>query len=321
MADTAQPPPGRPAYTRESTVLRLPGAPSLDDLSPEWAWGGATGRGVRVAVIDSGVQADHPALEGCVDVPGGMAVSTDDAGQTRDQPGPHGDSFGHGTACAGIIHSLAPDARLTSVKVLGMGASGKAAAFLRGLGWAIEQGFDVINLSLGTTRREWALPFYELCDEAYFRGSLVVTAANNVAAPSFPSMYATVISVACNLAQDPFRFHYNPYPPTEFLARGIEVDVAWAGNTRVTGTGNSYAAPHISGIAALIRSKHPELRPFQVKTVLWATAANVRQAGAGGGAGREIPVPGRLSRVMRRPTTTARATAALRWPDGGPKTG
>ena len=286
-------------------MLRLPGAPALNDLSADWAWGGSTGKGMRVAVIDSGIDAGHAALEGCVDAAGGMAVTTDAAGATVDLPGGHRDSFGHGTACAGIIHSLAPEARITSVKVLGGGLSGKAAAFLRGLGWAIEQGFDVINLSLGTTRREWALPFYELCDQAYFRGSLIVTAANNVAAPSYPSMYGTVISVACNLSADPFRFHFNPDPPTEFLARGINVDVAWLRNSRATSTGNSYAAPHISGIAALIRAKHPELRPFQVKTVLWATAANVVQA-------REMP--GRLSRVMRTTTTSPRATMALRLP-------
>jgi subtilisin len=309
-----RPVPPRPAYSRDSTVLRLPGVATLADLSPEWAWGGATGNGVRVAVIDSGIEADHEALDGCVEVDRGLSIRMDEGGNTIDDPGPHPDLYGHGTACAGIIHSLAPEARITSVRVLGPGLSGKAAAFLRGLGWAIEEGFDVINLSLGTTKRDWALPFYELCDQAYFRGCLVVTAANNVAAPSFPSMFGTVISVACNMSDDPFRFHYNPDPPTEFLARGIDVDVAWLGNTRITGTGNSYAAPHISGMAALIRSKHPELRPFQVKTVLWATAANVLQA-----RGAE-DVPGRLSRVMRRGATSVRATAALRLPDGTPPT-
>jgi subtilisin len=293
----------RPAYTRESTVLRLPGVVSLDDLSPAWAWGGATGRGVRVAVVDSGVEADHPALEGCVEVDAGVAVSVDTDGNAVDHPGPHDDSFGHATAVAGIIHSLAPEARITSVKVLGPGLGGKAAGFLRGLGWAVEQGFDVINLSLGTTRKDWALPFYEVCDRAYFRGCLVVTAANNVARASFPSLYGSVTSVACNLATDPFRFHYNPDPPTEFLARGIDVDVAWRGGTYLKGTGNSYAAPHIAGIAALIRSKHPELRPFQVKTVLWATAANVREAPR---------AAGRLSQVLRPVSASVRATSALR---------
>jgi subtilisin len=298
--------PLRPAYARESRVLRLPGAMALDDLSPEWAWGGATGRGVRVAIVDSGIQADHPVLEGCVDVDDGVLIEVGPDGEPRERTGPHEDAYGHGTACAGIIHSLAPEARITSVRVLGRNLSGRAAAFLRGLGWAIEQGYDVVNLSLGTTKRDWALAFYELCDEAYFRGTFVVTAANNMQRASYPSLYGSVTSVACNLAADPLRFHWNPEPPTEFLARGIDVDVAWVGGGRMTTTGNSYAAPHISGIAALIRSKHPQLRPFQVKTVLWSTAANVREA-------RDRPVAaGRLSQVLRPMTSSVRATSALR---------
>lgn len=300
MADDVEP---RPAWSRDSLVLRLPRVDTLDDLSPDWAWGGATGAGVRVAVVDSGVDATHPDLEGSVDVDAGIAIRLDREGNLVEELGPHRDDFGHGTAVAGIIHSLAPEARITSVKVLGAGLGGKAAAFLRGLGWAVEQNFDVINLSLGTTKRDWALAFHEVCDQAYFRGSFLVTAANNVARQSFPSLYGSVTSVASNLATDPFRFHYNPDPPTEFLARGINVDVAWLDGTRVEGTGNSYAAPHISGIAALVRSKHPGLRPFQVKTVLWATAANVREA----------PRPaGRLSQVVRPVTMSARATSALR---------
>lgn len=294
----------RPAFSRDSRVLRLPGAVSLEDLSPEWAWGGATGRGVRVAVVDSGIEASHPALEGCVDVDAGLSVSVEPDGTTVDHPGPHGDDFGHGTAVAGIIHALAPEASITSVKVLGAGL-GKTAGFLRGLGWAVAEGFDVINLSLGTNRRDWALPFYEVCDQAYFRSCVLVTAANNAPVPSFPSMFGSVTSVACNLSTDPFRFHWNPEPPTEFLARGIDVDVPWLGGGRLRTTGNSFAAPHIAGIAALIRSKHPDLRPFQVKTALWATAANVREAR------QPVQMAGRLSRAVRA-TTSPRATAALR---------
>jgi subtilisin len=296
----------RPAWARDSFAVRLPGAISLDDLSADWAWGGSRGAGARVAVIDSGIDARHPALEGCVDVDGGIAISIVD-GQIVEVSGPHDDSFGHGTACAGIIHTLAPEARITSVKVLGAGLAGRAAAFLRGLGWAIEQRFDVVNLSLGTTRRDWALPFYELCDEAYFANVFVVTAANNMPRSSFPSLFGSVTSVACNMTDDPWRFHYNPEPPTEFLARGIDVDVAWRGGGRVTATGNSYAAPHISGVAALIRAKHPELRPFQLKTVLWATAANVRDV---------FEPAGRLSRTMRRPTAALATGVALAPPPG-----
>ncbi len=286
-------------------MLRLPGSISLDDLSPEWAWGGSRGKGVRVAVVDSGIDAGHPDLEGTVDDQGGIVVTVDEGGEVVVTPGPHDDAFGHGTACASIIHGLAPEASIASVRVLGEGLGGKANAFLAGLGWAVEQGFDIINLSLGTSRRDWALAFYEVCDRAYFQGSFVVTAANNVARPSFPSLYASVASVACNLSKDPFRFHYNPDPPTEFLAPGIDIEVSWRGGGRIVATGNSYAAPHIAGLATLVKAKHPELRPFQLKTVLWATAANVREA----------PRPaGRLSRVMTARSTAVgpRATSALR---------
>jgi subtilisin len=292
--------PSRPAYSRDSMALRLGGVESLDDLSPGWAWGGATGKGVRVAVIDSGIEAGHPALEGCVDVDDGIAIGLTETGDIGEQLGPHDDLFGHGTACAGIIHQIAPEARVISVRVLSGPWGGKSAVFLRGLAWAVDQGFEVINLSLGTSKRDWALPFYEVCDEAYFRGSLVVTAANNVIRPSFPSLYSSVTSVACNLSNDRMRFHFNPEPPTEFLARGIDVDVPWLNGSSMTATGNSYAAPHLAGIAALIRSKHPELRPFQVKTVLWATASNVREAGTG-----VSPAAGRL-------TVSARMTAMTR---------
>jgi subtilisin len=272
---------------------------SLGDLSHAWVFGGSTGAGVRVAVIDSGVDADHPDLDSCVDVDGAIEFVTSADGGVEARPGPHSDSYGHGTACAGIVHSIAPDARITSVKVLGTGLTGTAAAFLAGLEWAIEQRFDVINLSLGSRKRDTALAFHEMCDRAYFSGSLVVTAANNATATSYPSLFASVISVACNMSHDPFRYHVNPNPPTEFLARGIDVDVLWTGHGTSVSTGNSYAAPHIAGLAALVRAKHPELRPFQVKTALWARAANVVEAG-------EPEIAGRLSRVMSA-TTLRRA--------------
>ena len=74
MAEDVPPQEPRPAWSRESALIRLPAAVSLDDLSPSWAWGGSTGKGARVAVIDSGIEADHPDLEGCVDVGGGVAA-------------------------------------------------------------------------------------------------------------------------------------------------------------------------------------------------------------------------------------------------------
>lgn len=268
----------RPAWYRESAVLRLPSRPDLASYTPERAFGASTGRGVRVAVIDSGIDADHPALGASIDVSGGVEFVVAADGSVVRRDGPHGDVYGHGTACAGIIHALAPDATITSVRVLDSSLRGRAAAFHAGLEWAVDEGFEVINLSLGAAKREWALAFHDTCDRGYFNNSFIVTAANNIRRDSFPSLFASVTSVAANSSADPLRFHFNPQPPTEFLARGVDVEVPWLGGTSIVTTGNSFAAPHIAAFAALIKAEHPELRPFQVKTALWAASANVREA-------------------------------------------
>jgi subtilisin family serine protease len=255
----------------------LPALGPIARITREWAWGGSTGRGARVAVIDTGVEADHPALEGSVR--GGVIVDSDrrTRAQVRVTPDPQPtDLFGHGTACAGIIHALAPEAELYSVRVFSRDMTGKALQFAGGLRWAIEQGMDAVNMSLSTSREEYYGLFHELADEAYFKNVVLVSAVNNIPAPSYPSLYSSVISVAAHEGQDPFTYYYNPAPPVEFGAPGIDVNVAWKDKCTITTTGNSFAAPHITGLVALIRAKHPALTPFQVKTVLWACASNVK---------------------------------------------
>ena len=254
-------------------IQQLPAVPELEDLTPEWAWGGSTGAGVKVGVIDSGIDNEHPAIAGRVR--GYISFGQDRAGQLHSSEEPHADAFGHGSACADIVRRLAPDCELYSIKVLGARLSGRGSAVLAGLRWAIERKLQVVNLSLGTTNRDYFGPFHELVDAAYFNNTVLVTAANNMPVPSYPSLYATVVSVACHTGQDPYEFYYNPTPPVEFLAPGINVRVAWLGGQQMTVTGNSFSAPHITGLVAKILGKHPGLTPFQAKTILRATARNV----------------------------------------------
>lgn len=244
-----------------------------DQVTPEWAWGGATGRGISVCVVDSGVDPDHP---GVGPIQGSYAVEPGPDGEfTVVETGP-GDQFGHGTACASVVRAIAPECDIHSVRVLGAGAYGTGEAFLTGLRWAVRQGYDVLNLSLSTTRRQFVGALRELADEAYFGRSLLVASAHNRPMESFPWRFSSVVSVGSHSEPDPDLFLYNPRPPVEFFAHGVNVDVAWAGGERRRCTGNSFATPHIAGYAALVLSKHPDLRPFQVKTVLFLTAANVR---------------------------------------------
>jgi subtilisin family serine protease len=182
------------------------------------------------------------------------------------------DVVGHGTACAGIIHSLAPAAELISIRVLGPDNRGKGANFAAALIWAIEHGVTIVNLSLSSRSEELFPLFHELTDEAYFGNVLLVSAANNVPGPSYPSLFSSVVSVAAHDVADPWTWYYNPHPPVEFGAYGLDVDVAWRDGGRIVATGNSFATPHIAGLAALIRAKHPSATPFEVKAMLAATA-------------------------------------------------
>jgi subtilisin family serine protease len=243
----------------------------LDKVTRDWAWGGSNGRGVKVAVIDSGIDATHPAVGG--GVTRYVAITEGPTGLVYDTE-PHTDAYGHGTACASIIRTLAPDCELYSVKVLGPTLGGLGSIFAAGLRWAVENGAQVCNLSLGTTKRDYFGVLHELADQAYFRNVALVAAANNRSIPAFPSLFASVISVASHEDDNPYRFYCNPRPPVEFGAPGINVRVAWLNGGYLTGTGNSYAAPHITGLVAKILGKHPTLTIPELKTVLRVTADN-----------------------------------------------
>jgi subtilisin family serine protease len=246
-------------------------------VTPAWAWGGATGRGVRVCVLDSGVEPDHPLVG---PVSGRWAVVNDSDGLVVTET-TAGDACGHGTACSGIIRRTAPDCEIYSVRVLGENASGTGDMLLAGLRWAVLQNFDIINLSLSTTRARFVEELRALADEAYFRRTVIVASAHNTPVESFPWRFASVISVGSHHETDPDLYLYNPAPPVEFFAPGRNVQVAWLGGATIRSTGNSFATPYIAGLCARILSKHPRMTAFQLKNVLYLSAANVRVGNGG----------------------------------------
>jgi subtilisin len=255
-----------------ASVAAVAGGPWPADLDRQWAWGGADGSGVRVCILDSGVDASHPRVG---PVAGTYGVEVHEDGSATVVPDDGDDSSGHGTACASIVRSLAPGAEITSVKVLTSGITGAGTVLGTALRWVIDEHFDVVNLSLSTRKPAVRDMLRELTDDAWFKGVVLVASAHNFPVVSFPWTFSSVISVSSHPEPDPWLHYYNPRPPAEFQAHGVEVDVAWAGGSSIRATGNSFAAPHISALAALILSKHPGLTPFQVKTILHLSAANV----------------------------------------------
>ena len=209
----------------------------------EWAFGGANGAGVRVCILDSGVEFGHPLVG---EVAGAVAISVTDEGETVAEPDEEGDLCGHGTACAGIVRSIAPEAEIYSVRVLGAGFRGSGTTLLAGLRWAVDQGYDVINMSLSTTKREFAEVLHELADRAYFRGTVIVASAHNMPVESYPWRFASVMSVASHDRDDPFDVPLQPEPAGRVLRARSDVEVAWPEGGRIRATGNSFATPHIA---------------------------------------------------------------------------
>jgi subtilisin len=258
-----------PAGAEKNIALEVDWPP---EVTREWAWGGSTGRGVRVCILDSGVEPDHPSVG---PLEGAVAVVRGADGEIVIEPDEEGDLCGHGTACAGIVRALAPECSLFSVRVLGAGYTGSGAILVEGLRYAIENGFDVVNMSLSTTKHELAASLHQLADLAYFKKTMLVASAHNLPVESYPWRFASVLSVGSHDRSEALDFFYNPEPPVEFFARGVDIDVAWLQGSTLRSTGNSFATPHMTGICALVLGRHPELTPFQLKSVLYLTASNV----------------------------------------------
>jgi len=245
-------------------------APATNYLRLNDGWRAATGNGVSVAIVDSGIHAGHPDLNGRVIE--SVEARVDNKRIIFD-PSESGDSAGHGTACAGIIANIAREAELYSIKVLGAAGLGDGQAFLAGLEYAIKKRYRVINLSLGTTKPQFFSPLHDLLDRAYQAGCIVVAAANNLPHPSFPSVFSSsLISVIKSEEIDPLNFGFHYGEVIELTAPGVNVRTAWHDGGHRNLTGNSFACPHIVGVIALLLEKHPDMTPFQVKSALYSIA-------------------------------------------------
>jgi subtilisin family serine protease len=150
----------------------------------------ATGRGVRIATIDSGVALRHPHLGPVVAGASVLADGTIQVGLDRAI-----DQLGHGTAVMAAIQEKAPDAEYFAVKVFHDGLRTSASTLLRAIGWCIDQGIAVVNLSLGTVNAAHRNAFAGMADEASAAGCLLVAAREASGQPCYPGALPSVIGV------------------------------------------------------------------------------------------------------------------------------
>jgi len=227
-----------------------------------------TGKGIKVAVLDSGVEAGSAALQGA-QLADDLAVVEDDVSLVTVDGGAR-DVFGHGTAVAGIIRQVAPEAQLGSFRVLGEQLRSRSAIIREAARQALERGYHILNCSFGCGREEHVLLFKDWVDEAYVRGAHVVAACNNYdfRRREWPSHFPSVIAVNLSPAPLPTTYYYWPGHLVEFGALGLNIEVYWLGGARKKVSGSSFAAPHLAGLLARMLSRMPGLNPLEAKALL-----------------------------------------------------
>ena len=226
------------------------------------------GKGVRIAVLDSGIEASHPVFGGrplCDDI-----AIVEDGHKLKVVPGEGRDLFGHGTAVAGVIHEVAPEAEIASIRVLGESLSARTAIILEGARQAIERGYHILNCSLGCGVQEHVLKYKAWVDEAYLRGVHVVAACNNAdyGRPEWPGFFTSVLTVNMARTARKSDFYYKTGHLVEFATCGVDVEVPWLGGAMKKVTGSSFAAPRITAMLACLLSEEPEIHPLVAKALL-----------------------------------------------------
>lgn len=242
----------------------------------------ATGEDVVVAVLDTGVNVNHPDLAGrCV--PGYNAINPEAA--PDDLPaGPDAEvsvmgfpnaGAGHGTMVAGIIAVVAPDAMIMPVKVLAADGSGTVEDVVEGIVWAVQAGANVINMSFGAPGSSEAV---ERAVRFARRAGVVVVASagnDNNDIPHIPAAYRGVISVS-SVESDNVKSSYASFGSTvDLVAPGTGIRSTYWDGGYATWSGTSFAAPFVSGAAALLRELRPECGARLIGGILGRTATSV----------------------------------------------
>lgn len=233
----------------------------------------STGRGVRIAVIDSGVDIAHEAIRDARVSTSGVVMSNRRLAIEPEEPS---DAFGHGTAVASIIHALAPDARIDSIRVFGGDVRTSSDRVLFALQHAVAERYDVVNCSFGSRETKLLPRYKEVVDAAFCANVLIVAAANNYDPErlEYPAAFASVLSTAFATSDDPLHLERRIGTLIEFAARGGNLRVAWKDGGYVVSSGSSFATPHLSAMAARIRELQPAWNACEVKSALYSMAVN-----------------------------------------------
>lgn len=252
----------------------------LPKVSAPTAWDTTTGSAaVTVAVVDSGVQANHPDLSGRV-LAGYDFVNSDS------DPA---DDNGHGTAVAGVaaaqgndgigVAGAAWNVSILPVKVMNSSGSGSYSAIANGITYAADRGAKIINLSLGGTSSSSTLQ--NAVSYAWNKGCVIIAAAGNNASSStvYPAAYPNVVAVSATTSSDTLASFSSYGSFVDLSAPGENITTSWLNSSYVTISGTSFSSPLTAGVAALAISRNPALSNVQVASLLTANTDDLGAVG------------------------------------------
>jgi subtilisin len=243
------------------------------------AWDASRGKGINVAVLDTGIDAMHPDL--AANVKGAVSFVP---GETP------ADGNGHGTHCAGTIAAamngsgvvgVAPAASLFAVKVLANNGSGNWSWLIAGIDWCMKNNIKILSMSLGGGSAPAALE--TMCNNAFAHGLLLVAAAGNTGPPTppatssvgYPGKYKNVIAVSAIDNANVIAAFSSRGPEVEICAPGVSVLSCKPGGGFQSMSGTSMACPHVAGGAAVVWGAHRFATNVQIWNLLAYTADNL----------------------------------------------
>ena len=244
---------------------------------------GLTGKGVKIGILDTGININHPDLH----ISGGHSFV--------EGVSSFNDDYGHGSHVAGIISAqdneigivgVAPEAEIYAVKVLGNNGEGRQSDVVAGINWAIEQKMNIINLSITSPYGSPLLQ--EALQKAFDQGIIVVAASGNTLTPLldntdvlFPARYPTVIAVG-SVDNDFKRSTFSYFGSSlDFVAPGENILSTYfgSGEEYESMTGTSMAAPFVTGIAALYKQEFPFLNNSEIQNFMQRSAKDLGEKG------------------------------------------
>lgn len=281
-------------YIEEDTIVKISTTSSvksstsvtnwgIDDIKASQAWAsGLTGKGIKIAIIDSGI-ASHSDLT----IAGGKNVISDSSSTS------YADENGHGTHVAGIIAAqglnggvkgVAPDASIYAVKALDSEGEGYTSDIISGIDWAIQNNMNIISMSLGSDESSTALK--NAIDTAYNKGILIVAAAGNDGNAKgtgtnieYPANYSSVIAVGAVNSNNTRASFSSTGNKLEVSAPGVDIISTYLNNGYEEMSGTSMATPFVTGDLALLKQEYPSYTNAQLRQLLDSNIVDLGTSG------------------------------------------